>query len=124
MHRTQKKRFSFSRSLAYSICWDRLSLSFTASFFTLSQFHKRFNLFIIRSTASLVGTEGGDSWDWDCALLVPSKTIAITRPTELICRNAFMTNILLARGSSHARGKVDTVKVVSLNRCRPCTVIK
>jgi len=24
----------------------------------------------------------------------------------------------------NARGKVDTVKVVSLNRCRPCTVIK
>src|SRR5699024_1225636 len=23
-------------------------------------------------------------WDWDCALLVPSKTIAITRPTENI----------------------------------------
>src|SRR5690625_638680 len=66
------------RSLAYSICWDRLSLSFTASFFTSSQFHKRFNL--IRSTASLIGTEGGDSWD--CALLVPSKTIAITRPTK------------------------------------------
>src|SRR5699024_2462597 len=63
-----------------------------------------------------------DSWVWDCALLVPSKTIAITRPTENICgnstclktpeqnvmgwkakiatscRNAFMTNILLARG--------------------------
>src|SRR5690625_180639 len=34
MHRTQKKRVSFSRSLAYSICWDRLSLSFIASFFT------------------------------------------------------------------------------------------
>src|SRR5699024_6832816 len=50
--------------------------------------------------------------------------IAITHPTEVICRNAFMTNILLARGSSHARGKVDTVKVVSLNRCRPCAVIK
>src|SRR5690625_4715106 len=146
IHRTQKKRFSFSRSLAYSICWDRLSLSFTASFFTPSHFHKRFNLFIIRSTASLIGAEGGDSWDWDCALLVPSKTIAITRPTEnicgnskrssvgrtivqshepcdpgvrhgdgrlssrrpgtvvtrpteMICRNAFMTNILLARGS-------------------------
>src|SRR5690625_1112439 len=61
MHRTQKKRFSFSRSLAYSICWDRLSLSFTGSFFTPSQFHKRFNLFMIRSTASLIGTEGGDS---------------------------------------------------------------
>src|SRR5690625_3549791 len=45
------------RSLAYSICLDRLSLSFTASFFTSSQFHKRFNLFIIRSTASLIGTE-------------------------------------------------------------------
>src|SRR5690625_1095784 len=64
------------RSLAYSICWDRLSLSFTASFFTPSQLHKRFNLFIIRSTASLIGTEGGDSWVWDCALLVPSKTFA------------------------------------------------
>ena len=25
MHRTQKKRVSFSRSLAYSICWDGLS---------------------------------------------------------------------------------------------------
>src|SRR5699024_451987 len=50
--------------------------------------------------------------------------IAITHPTEVLCRNAFMTNILLARVSSHARGKVDTVKVVSLNRCRPCTVIK
>src|SRR5699024_4980247 len=23
-------------------------------------------------------------WDWDCALLVPSKSIAITRPTENI----------------------------------------
>src|SRR5690625_2225731 len=34
IHRTQKKWFSFSRSLAYSICWGRLSLSFTASFFT------------------------------------------------------------------------------------------
>src|SRR5690625_1364265 len=45
------------RSLAYSICWDRLSLSFIAPFFTPSQFHKRFNLFIIRSTASLIGTE-------------------------------------------------------------------
>ena len=31
--------------------------------------------------------------------------IAITHPTEVICRNAFMTNILLARGLSHARGK-------------------
>ena len=50
------------RSLAYSICWDRLSLSFIAPFFTPSQFHKRFNLFIIRSTASLIGTEGGDSY--------------------------------------------------------------
>src|SRR5699024_86477 len=59
--RTQKKRFSFSRSLAYSICWDRLLLPFTASFFTSSQFHKRFNLFIIRTTASLIETEGGDS---------------------------------------------------------------
>src|SRR5699024_10960308 len=27
-------------------------------------------------------------------------------------------------GSSHARGKVDTVKEVPLNRCRPCAVIK
>src|SRR5690625_303117 len=26
------------------------------------QFHKRFNLFIIRTTASLIGTEGGDSY--------------------------------------------------------------
>src|SRR5699024_12738776 len=65
IHRTQKKRVSFSRSLAHSICWDRLSLSFTASFLTPSQFHKRFNLFIIRSTASLIGTEGGDSWVCD-----------------------------------------------------------
>src|SRR5699024_4886129 len=31
IHRTQKKRVSFSRSLAYSICWDRLL--FTVSFF-------------------------------------------------------------------------------------------
>src|SRR5699024_9335617 len=30
-------------------------------FLYLGQFHKRFNLFIIRSTASLIGTEGGDS---------------------------------------------------------------
>src|SRR5699024_1381653 len=73
------------RSLAYFICWDRLSLSFTA---LLESIHKRFNLFIIRSSASLIGTEGGDSWVWDCALLVPSKTIAITRPTENICGNS------------------------------------
>jgi len=24
-------------------------------------------------------------WDWDCALLVPSKNIAITRPIENLC---------------------------------------
>ena len=65
IHRTQKNRFSFSRSLAYSICWDRLPLSFTASFFTPNPIHRRFNLFIIRSTASLIGTEGGDSWVCD-----------------------------------------------------------
>src|SRR5699024_4254310 len=59
------------RSLAYSICWDRLSLSFTASLFTPSQFHKRFNLFIIRSTASLIGTEGGDSCGNSMSLETP-----------------------------------------------------
>src|SRR5699024_2179707 len=50
---------------------DRLSLSFTASFFTPSQFHKRFNLFIIRSTASLIGTEGGDSYGNSMSLETP-----------------------------------------------------
>src|SRR5699024_6120686 len=73
------------RSLAYSICWDRLLLSFTTSFFTLSQFHKRFNLFIIRSTASLIGTEGGDSCGNSMSLETPE------------CE--------AHGGSSHARGK-------------------
>src|SRR5690625_3438436 len=65
--------------------WNRLSLSFTASFFTLSQFHKRFNLFIIRSTASLIGTEGGDSCGNSMSLETPE------------CE--------AHGGSSHARGK-------------------
>src|SRR5699024_7227696 len=84
-----------------------------------------------------------DSWVWDCALLVPSKTIAITRPTENICgnstclktpeqnvmgwkakiatscRNAFMTNILLARGSSHARGKCPPAVEINSSSTQP-----
>jgi len=42
LHRTQKKRFSFSRSLAYSSCWA--GFSFSTSCFTIpihpSQFHR------------------------------------------------------------------------------------
>jgi len=95
--------------------FDLLGWAFILNGFSPSHFHKCFNYHntnhridyrsLSRSTVTLIGTEGGDSWVWDCALLVPSKTIAITHPTEVICRNAFMTNILLARGSSHARGK-------------------
>src|SRR5699024_562337 len=29
------------------------------------------------------------SRDWDCALLVPSKTFAVTRPTEMIFKTLF-----------------------------------
>src|SRR5699024_6198168 len=51
IHRTQKKRLSFSRSLAYSICWG--GFSFTKACFTIvihpSQFHKHLNLFISRN---------------------------------------------------------------------------
>src|SRR5690625_3709835 len=35
------------------------------------------------SSTLSVGSHRG-LWDWDCALLVPSETIAITRPTENI----------------------------------------
>src|SRR5699024_4609313 len=79
-----------------------------------SQFHKRFNLFISEALHRCLERKAA----------TPGTGTAVARPIEVICRNAFMTNILLARGSSNARGKVDTVKVVSLNRCRPCTVIK
>src|SRR5699024_7359648 len=57
------------------------------------QFHKCFNLFIIRSTASLIGTEGGDSCGNSMSLETPE------------CDMGWKANILLARGSSHARGK-------------------
>src|SRR5699024_7710469 len=67
---------SSHRSLAYSSCWG--GFSFTKSCFTIlihpSQIHS--TLFIIqnirctsvyysliRSTAALIGTKGGDSWD-------------------------------------------------------------
>src|SRR5699024_5805000 len=45
LHRTQKKRFSFSRSRAYSCCWAEFS--FSTSCFTIpihpSQFHRCLN---------------------------------------------------------------------------------
>src|SRR5690625_2608423 len=91
IHRTQKKRFSFSRSLAYSICWD--GFSFIKDCFTIFIRCTSVYYSLIRSTTSLIGTEGGDSWVWDCALLVPSKTIAITRPTENICGNSKRSSV-------------------------------
>src|SRR5690625_3758916 len=82
-----------------------------------SQFHKRFNLFIILSTASLIGTEGGDSWVWDCALLVPSKTIAITRPTENICGNSKRSSVGRTIVQSHEPWDPG---VRSTRRLKPC----
>src|SRR5699024_6477611 len=74
-HRTQKKRFSFSRSLRVfpSLKWCDWQQYYKA------RFHY-YDGCLERRTV--------DSWDWDCALLVPSKTIAITRPTENIFGNS------------------------------------
>src|SRR5699024_2729927 len=44
---------------------------------------------------------------------------AVTRPTEMICRNAFMSNILLARGSSHARGQRPPVVEINSSTTQP-----
>src|SRR5699024_317482 len=82
-----------------------------------SQIHKLFNLFIILSTASLIGTEGGDSWVWDCALLVPSKTIAITRPTANICGNSKRSSVGRTIVQSHEHWDPG---VRSTRRLKPC----
>src|SRR5699024_2809630 len=55
IHRTQKKRFSFSRSLAYSICWVR-------------GYHGKNKML---SAASLIGTEGDDSCGNSTCLKTP-----------------------------------------------------
>ena len=39
----------------------------------------------VYSSSPLSPGSSDTCWDWDCALLIPSKTIAITRPIENLC---------------------------------------
>src|SRR5699024_6770032 len=77
----------------------------------------RFYHSLIRSATSLTGTEGADPWVWDCALLVPSKTIAITRPTETICGNSKRSSVGRTIVQSHGPG--DPVLRQGDGRLRP-----
>src|SRR5699024_4860686 len=78
----EKAVFFFKESRIFHLLGQIIVYS---AFLYSSQFHKRFNLFIIRSIASLIGTEGGDSCGNSMSLETPE------------CE--------AHGGSSHARGK-------------------
>src|SRR5699024_3339620 len=60
----EKAVFFFKESRIFHLL-GQITIIVYSVFLYSGQFHKRFNLFIIRTTASLIGTEGGDSWDCD-----------------------------------------------------------
>src|SRR5699024_4434676 len=60
----EKAVFFFKESRIFYLL-GQITIIVYSVFLYSGQFHKRFNLFKIRTTASLIGTEGGDSWVCD-----------------------------------------------------------
>src|SRR5699024_10381598 len=68
----EKVVFFFKESRIFHLLGQIIIIVYSVFLYS-GQFHKRFNLFIIRSTAPLIGTEGGDSYGNSMSLETPQR---------------------------------------------------